>query len=135
MEHRENDIECRKILLINYLDKWCSRKKVKCKTIFQLYKTRIQRDQGLTENMLEHISKFMRYKMKTNEETVYQYFSPLLIHPPNDQEDFSMRYSNDVGFHFKLPQTLKDDFDQIARVDRIPVMSILNQLVTDFRGR
>ncbi len=88
MEHMENDIECRKILLINYLDKWSSRKKVKCKTIFQLYKSRIQKDQGLTKNMLEHISKFMRYEMRTNEETVYQYFSPLLIHPPNDQEDF-----------------------------------------------
>ena len=88
MEYTENDIECKKNILINYLDKWSSRKKVKCKNIFQLYKTRILRDQGLTENMLEHISKFMRYEMKTNEETVYRYFSPLLIHPPNDQEDF-----------------------------------------------
>ena len=88
MEYTESDIETRKIVLINFLDKWCSRKKVKCKNIFQLYKTRIQRDQGLTENMLEHISKFMRYEMRTSEEQVWNYFSPLLIHPPNQQEDF-----------------------------------------------
>jgi hypothetical protein len=43
-----------------------------------------------------------------------------------------MRYHNDVGFHFKLPQTLKDDFDQIARVDRVPMTSILNQLLMEF---
>lgn len=43
-----------------------------------------------------------------------------------------MRYANDVGFHFRLPQTLKDDFDRIARVDRIPMTSLLNQLLSEY---
>ena len=43
-----------------------------------------------------------------------------------------MRYHNDVGFHFKLPQTLKDEFDRISQVDRIPMTSILNRLLSDF---
>lgn len=43
-----------------------------------------------------------------------------------------MRYHNDVGFHFKLPQKLKDDFDRICRADRIPMTSLLNQLLSEF---
>lgn len=43
-----------------------------------------------------------------------------------------MRYANDVGFHFRLPQSLKDDFDRIAQVDRMPMTSILNKLLSEY---
>ena len=76
----EEDYEERKNILLHYLDKLMSRKKVKCKDIFKIYKRRIERDEGITENMLSHIAKFMRNEMKANEDKVWEFFSPFLEH-------------------------------------------------------
>ena len=80
MQITDADYEERKNILLTYLDKWMGRKKVKCKDIFKIYKRRIERDEGLTENMLSHIAKFMRNEVKANEEKVFQFFSPFLEH-------------------------------------------------------
>ena len=76
----EEDYEERKNILLHYLDKWMSRKKVKCKDIFKIYKKRIERDEGLTENMLNHIAKFMKNEMRVSESKIEQYFEHFLEH-------------------------------------------------------
>lgn len=80
MQITEKDYLVRKNILLTYLDKWLKRKKVKCKDIFKIYKKRIERDEGLTENMLNHIAKFMKNEMQVSESKIEQYFEHFLEH-------------------------------------------------------
>lgn len=43
-----------------------------------------------------------------------------------------MRYPNDAPVYFRLPVTLKDDFDHICRTDRMTMTHTLNTFIRGF---
>jgi len=43
-----------------------------------------------------------------------------------------MKYPNDAPMYFRLPETLKEDFDHICRADRMTMTSTLNTFIRGF---
>ena len=72
-----------KDLLIEELVMWCdvySRKEhIWTKHLFRSYKVRLLNKGNVTEKMFKHITKYLKWDLKMNDERLWRYFGPIIV--------------------------------------------------------